>query len=105
MEEVVLIIHMVIALALVGSVLLQRSEGGALGMGGGGGGGGGFMSARGASNFLTRLTAFLAAAFIGSSLVLGVMGTGKSGSRSIVEEAPVLEEPAALEDSAVPFSD
>lgn len=103
MEEVVLVIHMVIALALVGSVLLQRSEGGALGMGGGGGGG--FMSARGASNFLTRLTAFLAAAFIGSSLVLGVMGTGKSGSRSIVEEAPVLEGPAALEDSAVPFSD
>lgn len=103
MEEVVLIIHLVIALALVGTVLLQRSEGGALGMGGGGVGG--FMSARGASNFLTRLTAILAAAFIGTSLTLGVMGTGQSGNRSIVEEAPVLEEPAALDESSVPFSD
>lgn len=104
MEEVVLIIHLVVALALVGTVLLQRSEGGALGMGGGGGGGG-FMSARGATNFLTRLTAILAAAFIGTSLILGIMGTGQSGSRSIVEEAPVLEEPVKPEDSSVPFSD
>lgn len=103
MEAVVLVIHLVIAIALVGVVLLQRSEGGALGIGGGGVGG--FMSARGATNFLTRLTAVLAAAFIGTSLILGVMGTGQSGTRSIIEDVPVLEEPVAPDESSVPFSD
>jgi preprotein translocase subunit SecG len=61
MATVLVIIHIMITLALIGVVLLQRSEGGALGMGGGGGGG--FMTGRGAANFLTRVTAGLAAAF------------------------------------------
>jgi len=60
MTAVLLIIHMMIAAAMIGVVLLQRSEGGALGIGGGGGG---FMTGRGAANFLTRVTAGLAAAF------------------------------------------
>ena len=51
METLVLTIHILIALGLVGSVLLQRSEGGGLGIGGGGGAGGGFMTARGTANF------------------------------------------------------
>ena len=58
MTTILLILHLMIAAALVGVVLLQRSEGGALGIGGGGG----FMTGRGAANFLTRVTASLAAA-------------------------------------------
>jgi len=64
METLVLTVHILIALALIGVVLLQRSEGGGLGIGGGGGGaGGGFMTARGTANLLTRVTAILAACF------------------------------------------
>jgi preprotein translocase subunit SecG len=61
MQTVLIVIHLMIVVALVGVVLLQRSEGGALGMGGGGNGG--FMSARGAADTLTRTTSILAAAF------------------------------------------
>ncbi|MEZ5852982.1 MAG: preprotein translocase subunit SecG [Hyphomicrobiaceae bacterium] len=68
MATVILIVHLMIALGLVGVVLLQRSEGGGLGMGGGGSGG--FMTGRGTANFLTRVTAGLAAAFFVTSLSL-----------------------------------
>ena len=57
MQEVRLVVHLIIALGLIGMVLLQRSEGGALGIGGGGGGGGNLFSARGVGNALTRTTA------------------------------------------------
>lgn len=69
METVVILIHLMIVLALVGVVLLQRSEGGGLGIGGGSG----FMTARGAANALTRTTAILAAAFFVSSLALSII--------------------------------
>ena len=71
MTTVLLILHMMIAAAMIGVVLLQRSEGGALGIGGGGGG---FMTGRGAANFLTRVTAGLAAAFFVTSLLLSHPG-------------------------------
>jgi preprotein translocase subunit SecG len=67
MATILLIIHLLIAAGLVGVVLLQRSEGGGLGIGGGGGG---FMTGRGTANFLTRLTAGLAAAFFATSIAL-----------------------------------
>jgi preprotein translocase subunit SecG len=75
MIAVLLTIHVIIVLALVGVVLMQRSEGGgALGMGsGGGGGGGGLMTGRGAANALTRATTILAALFFVSSLSLAVV--------------------------------
>ena len=60
MATVLLVIHLMVAAALVGVVLLQKSEGGALGMGGGGSGG--FLTGRGTANLLTRITAGLAAA-------------------------------------------
>ena len=69
MQTVVIVIHMMVVLALVGVVLLQRSEGGGLGIGGGSG----FMTARGATNALTRSTAILAAAFFITSLTLSIM--------------------------------
>ena len=63
MQEVLLVVHLLVALGLIGVVLLQRYEGGALGIGGGGGGGGNLFSARGVGNALTRTTAYLAVAF------------------------------------------
>jgi preprotein translocase subunit SecG len=71
MLTVLLVIHLMIAVALVGTVLLQRSEGGALGIGGGGGGG--FMTGRGTANALTRLTALLGLGFFLSSIALTVL--------------------------------
>jgi preprotein translocase subunit SecG len=68
----VLVVHTLIAIALVATILLQRSEGGALGIGGGPGG---LMSARGAGNFLTRATAILAATFLGTSILLAVLAS------------------------------
>lgn len=72
MATVLLVIHLLIAAALVGVVLLQRSEGGALGIGGSGGAGG-FMTGRGTANMLTRVTAGLAAAFFVTSIGLTLL--------------------------------
>jgi preprotein translocase subunit SecG len=69
MATVLLVIHLMIAAALCAVVLLQRSEGGALGIGGSGGAGG-FMTGRGTANMLTRVTAGLAAAFFLTSISL-----------------------------------
>jgi preprotein translocase subunit SecG len=71
MATVLLVIHLMIASALVAVVLLQRSEGGALGMGGGGAGG--FMTGRGTANMLTRVTAGLAAGFFLTSISLTLL--------------------------------
>jgi preprotein translocase subunit SecG len=85
MQTVLIIIHLIIVLALIGVVLLQRSEGG-LGLGGGGGGGvSGFMTGRGQANVLTRATAALAALFFLTSLVLTIMASYGRAPRSIFE--------------------
>jgi preprotein translocase subunit SecG len=84
MSTVLLVIHSLIALALIGVVLLQRSEGGALGIGGGGSGGG-FMTGRGAANFLTRVTAGLAVAFFATSLLLSIIANRSGAPRSVLE--------------------
>jgi preprotein translocase subunit SecG len=85
MATVLLIVHLLIAAGLVGVVLLQKSEGGALGMGGGGGGGG-FMTGRGTANFLTRVTAGLAAAFFTTSILLTIIsGRGGEAGRSLLD--------------------
>lgn len=95
MLTVILVIHLLIAIALVGTVLLQRSEGGALGMGGGGGGGmGGFMTGRATANLLTRATGFLAAGFMVTSMALAIMGNMGRDSGSIMD-APGVGVPAA----------
>jgi preprotein translocase subunit SecG len=87
MSTVLLVIHSLIALALIGVVLLQRSEGGALGIGGGGSGG--FMTGRGAANLLTRVTAGLAAGFFATSLLLSIIATRSAGPRSVLETVPL----------------
>src|SRR5438128_816676 len=92
MITVLLILHLMIALALVGVVLLQRSEGGALGIGGGGG----FMTGRGAANFLTRVTAGLAAAFFATSMLLTLLATRTERPPS------VFDTPAAVPAKSAP---
>ena len=82
METILLVLHVLIAVILIGVVLLQRSEGGALGMGGGGGGA---MSSRGAANLLTRTTAGLAAAFMLTSILLAIVSGTHSAPVSILD--------------------
>ncbi len=99
MTNVVLVIHLMLALAMIGVVLLQRSEGGGLGIGGGGGGGmGGFLSGRGTANLLTRTTAILAGCFMMTSIALTILSSGSGERRSILDETPatppVQEQPA-----------
>lgn len=95
MITVILIIHLILAIAMVGAVLLQKSEGGALGIGGGGGGGmGGLFTARGSANVLTRATAILAACFMATSLILAILAGGGKTQRSIMETPAPVSQPA-----------
>jgi preprotein translocase subunit SecG len=96
MITVLLVIHIMIAAALVGIVLMQRSEGGALGMGGGG-----FMSGRGQANFLTRTTAYLAAAFFATSIALTLVANQQRRPSSALD-APARTAPAVPGAPAAP---
>jgi preprotein translocase subunit SecG len=88
MTTVLLIIHLFVTLALIGVVLIQRSEGGGLGIGTSQGMGA-FMSGRGTANLLTRTTAILATAFFALSLALALMNRGTAGvGRSILDVPP-----------------
>jgi preprotein translocase subunit SecG len=78
-------VHVLIAIALVGVILLQKSEGGALGMGGGGMSG--FMTGRSTANLLTRATAILAASFMMTSVLLVVLHNRDRAPRSIIEQS------------------
>lgn len=84
MQTVLIVIHLLVVLALIGVVLIQRSEGGGLGIGGGGGGGGGFFTARGTANVLTRATAILAVLFFITSLALTIVAGWGRSPRSIL---------------------
>lgn len=96
MENVILIIHLILALAIIGLILLQRSEGGGLGIGGGSGGLGSLASAGQTGNILTRATAFCAAGFFCTSLILAVLAGGHSKSTSLLEN---LDNPPAVVDT------
>lgn len=113
MQTVLIVIHLMIVLALVGVVLLQRSEGGGLGIGGGSG----FMTARGAANALTRATAILAAAFFATSLILSIFAryggkptdfldrapiTQQTGGKGVLDQLPGNTTPAAPAGSTAP---
>jgi len=80
------VVHVFIAIALIGVVLLQKSEGGALGMGGGGMSG--FMTGRSTANLLTRTTAVLAGLFFLTSIALVMLSNAGRAPRSLVDEAP-----------------
>ena len=99
MHNVILVIHLLLAVGLVGVVLLQRSEGGGLGIGGGGMSG--FMTGRATADLLTRTTAILATAFMATSLILAIMSAQehKAAPTSILDQpaqtAPAPAVPAA----------
>ena len=88
MQTLLVFAELVIAVALIIFVLLQRSEGGALGMGGGGSGLGGLFSPRGASDTLTRTTAILAALFFLTCVALNLLALRGRNEKSILD-APV----------------
>ncbi len=91
MQHVIIVLHLMIVLAMIGFVLLQKSEGGGLGIGNTGG----FLSSRGTSNVLTRSTAFLAAAFFGTSLLLSVLAGLHRTPTSIMQTGnPTQQQPA-----------
>jgi preprotein translocase subunit SecG len=90
------VIHVAIAVSLVGVILLQKSEGGALGMGGGGMSG--FMTGRSTANLLTRTTGFLAIGFFVTSVLLVVLSNRTGTPRSLIDQGPASstrETPAA----------
>ena len=84
MENVLLIVHLILAVCLIGIVLLQRSEGGGLGIGGGGG----VMTGRQAGNAMTKLTWGFAAAFLTTSVVLTVLAAQNSAGGSVIDLLP-----------------
>jgi len=112
METIVLVIHLILALAIIGLVLIQKSSGGGLGIGGGGGMGD-FASARGTANLLTKLTTYFAFAFFTTSLSLAWLATnrGETGVLDALEadqiqiEVPVEATPATIPEPEVPVAE
>ena len=95
MQTVIVVIHLMVVSAMVGVVLLQKSEGGGLGAGGSTGG---FLSSRGTANILTRTTAVLAATFFGTSLLLSILAGWDRKPHSIIEQTqapPAQQTPGA----------
>jgi preprotein translocase subunit SecG len=84
METVIIVIHLMVIVALIAVVLLQRSEGGALGIGGGNA----FLTSRGQGNVLTRATAILAAAFFATSIALSVLTRLTAPPSAILDTVP-----------------
>ena len=85
MQAILIVVELLVAVALIVTVLLQRSEGGALGMGGGGSGLGGLFSPRGAADTLTRTTAILAALFFLTCLGLNLLALHGRNEKSFLE--------------------
>lgn len=88
MQTMLVVAELVIAIALIFFILLQRSEGGALGMGGGSSSMGGLFTARGAADTLTRTTSILAFLFFGICIVLNIMALHGRDQSSILDSAP-----------------
>jgi len=112
MENIILIIHLILAMCLIGVVLLQRSEGGGLGIGGGGGGG--VMSGRSAASALAKLTWIFAIGFIATSIALTIIAARNAAGDSVIERlgtqapasatAPSVPAPKGLDGSLLPPS-
>lgn len=95
MQTVLIVLHLMVVIALVATVLLQRSEGGALGVGGGGG----FMTGRGQANALTRATAILGTLFFVTSLGLTLLAHYNRAPKSIIDQIP---QPTRSQPATVP---
>ena len=102
MENIVLTLHLIIALVLIGLVLMQRSEGG-IGLGGGGGGGGA-SSGRPPASAMTKLTWIVAILFLSTSIWLTVMAAANSADESVITgDLPAARAPAPLEIPPAPL--
>lgn len=99
MQNVILVIHILACLAMIGLVLLQKSEGGGLGIGGGGGGNS-LMSGRGAAGTLVRVTMIFGAIFFITSLTLTSIANRSADNRSGIERAL---EPATPDEPSQPI--
>jgi preprotein translocase subunit SecG len=104
-NTIVVIVHVLIAVAIIGLVLLQHGKGADMGSGFGGGSSSSLFGATGSANFLSRTTAVLAALFFASSLGLSYFAThrGESGGAGImdsVKERPAAAQPAAPKPAA-----
>jgi len=104
MQSIFLAIHLIVAIGLVATILLQRSEGGALGIGGGSSGGG-LMTARGAGDVLTKTTKWLAIIFLANSLFLGWLATNKTDDLDAVTEIVPIEQPVEDNTDKLPDPD
>jgi preprotein translocase subunit SecG len=100
MQTVVIVVHLMIVIVLIGAVLLQKSEGGGLGMGGGAG----FMSSRGTANLLTRTTAILAVGFFATSLLLSWLASLDRKPISILGSQPAQTQTGGATPVAPPTS-
>lgn len=110
MSTVLLVILLILSVIMTGLILIQRSEGGALGIGGGGGGGGGgFMSGRAATTSVARMTAILGTIFLVLSLLLSVvfaLENNDSGALDNVDnEVGGLTSPAESSDETTPLEE
>lgn len=103
MENVILVVHLILAICLIGVVLLQRSEGGGLGMGGGGG----VMTGRQAATALGKLTWAFAIAFLATSITLTILAAQNSAGTSVLDRvgAGTTEEAPASDGSLLPPAD
>ncbi|MGH7014694.1 MAG: preprotein translocase subunit SecG [Stellaceae bacterium] len=93
MSTVIVVIHLLLAVALVAVILLQKSEGGALGIGGGGMSG--FMTGRSTANLLTRTTAILTACFFATSIALAIIAARSRAPSSVIDQPVTQSAPAA----------
>ncbi len=98
MQTVIIVIHLMVVSAMIGVVLLQKSEGGGLGIGGGGG----FLTSRGTSNVLTRTTAILAGTFFVTSLVLSILAGWERKPTSVLNTGAPATQPGAPTAPAAP---
>ena len=101
MTTIILVIHVILAICIIIAVLLQKSEGGGLGIGGSGSAGGGFMTARGTANFMTKLTAFLGGCFFLTSIILALLSS--NNAPSILNEVNKEIEKSSTNKPAVPL--
>ena len=85
MQSVLIVIHILIVVALIAVVLLQRSEGGALGAGGGTGS---FMTGRGQANALSRATAILGALYFATALLMSILSSWSRAPHSVLQRTP-----------------
>ena len=102
MQTVLIVIHLLVVIALVGAVLLQRSEGGVLGTGGGGG----FMTGRGQANALSRATAVLGTLFFVTAIAMSILASWGRAPRSLINNVPASTSgaPATAPTPATPAS-